>query len=58
MNVPSPVYGAVPPDADTVTVAEPPLHRIAVAEDEATSAAGSVIVIVVDEEHPFASVTV
>ena len=58
MNDPSPVYGAVPPVADTVTVADPPLHKIVVAEDEATTAVGSVIVIVVDAVHPLASVTV
>ena len=29
MNVPSPVYGAVPPAAVTVTVVVPPLHKIA-----------------------------
>ena len=58
MNEPSPVYGAVPPVADTVTVAEPPLQRIAAAEDEATNVAGSVTVIVVDPVQPFASVTV
>jgi hypothetical protein len=36
----------------------PPLQRIAVAEDEATNAAGSVIVIDVVDVQPFASVTV
>ncbi len=58
MNVPSPEYGVVPPTAETVTVAEPPLQRISVAEDDATSAAGSDIVIDVEDVQPFASVTV
>ncbi len=58
VNEPSPVYGAVPPVAVTVIVADPPLHKIEVAEDHATTAVGSVTVIVVDEVHPFASVTV
>ena len=58
MNEPSPVYGAVPPVADTVTVADPPLHKIEVEDADATTAVGSVIVIVVDEVHPLASVTV
>ena len=44
--------------ADTITVDEPPLQRIAEAEDDATTAVGSVTVIVVVVEHPFASVTV
>jgi hypothetical protein len=54
----SPVYGAVPPVAETVTVDEPLLQSIAVADDEATSAAGSVTVIDVVDVQPFASVTV
>ena len=53
-----PEYGAVPPVALTVTVAEPPLQSIAVADDKATNAVGSVIVIVVVDVQPFASVTV
>jgi len=58
VNDPVPEYGAVPPVADTVTVEFPPLQKIAVADDEATNAVGSVIVIVVEEVQPFASVTV
>ena len=58
MNDPVPEYGAVPPVADTVTVAEPPLQAIAVADEEATNAVGSEIVIEVVVEHPFASETV
>ena len=40
MNSPVPVYGAVPPVADTVTVDDPPLQAIAVAIEEATTAVG------------------
>ncbi len=58
MNGPVPEYGAVPPVAETVTVDVPPLHAIAVAEDEATNAVGSVTVIVVEFVQPLASVTV
>ena len=39
MKVPVPVYGAVPPIAETVTVDEPPLQAIAVASEEAAKAA-------------------
>ena len=46
------------PVADTVTVADPPLQRIAVEEDDATNAAGSVTVIVVVAVQPLKSVTV
>ena len=53
------MYGAVPPLAETVTTADPPLQAIGVVRaDAAASAPGSVIVIVVDEVHPFASVIV
>ena len=55
---PVPMYGAVPPVAETVTVEVPPLQSIAVDELEADNAVGSVMVIVVVVEHPFASVTV
>jgi len=58
VKVPVPEYGAVPPVADTVTVELPPLQSIAVADEEATNAVGSVIVIVVVDVQPFASVTV
>jgi hypothetical protein len=52
------VYGAVPPEAVTVTVDDPPLQAIAVADEEDTTAVGSVTVTEVDDEHPLASVTV
>ena len=55
---PVPLYGAVPPVAETVTVEVPPLQSIAVDELEADNAVGSVMVIVVVVEQPFASVTV
>ena len=58
LNVPSPLYGAVPPVALTVTVELPPLHRIAVLDEAATTASGSVIVPLVIEVQPLASVTV
>ena len=44
--------------ADTVTVANAPLHKIGVAEDDATSSVGSDTVTEVVAEHPFTSVTV
>ena len=44
VKVPVPVYVPVPPLALTVTVAVPPLHAIAVADEEATNAHGA--------EHP------
>ena len=55
---PVPLYGAVPPMADTVTVEVPPLQSMVVDELEADNAVGSVMVIVVVVEQPFASVTV
>ena len=55
---PVPMYGAVPPVADTVTVEVPPLQSIAVDELEDSRTVGSPIVMVVVVEHPFASVTV
>ena len=55
---PVPLYGAVPPVADTVTVEVPPLQSMAVDELEADNAVGSVMVIVVVVEQPLASVTV
>ena len=58
MNVPVPLYGVVPPVADTVTVDDPPLQAIAVADEEDTTAVGSVTVTEVVDEHPLASVTV
>ena len=40
VNVPVPVYGPVPPAAVTVTVDEPPLHKIAVDVELAATAVG------------------
>ena len=53
-----PVKGAVPPAADTVTDVDPPKHVIVPADDDATNANGWVIVPVVVEVQPLASVTV
>ena len=47
----------MPPEAVTVTVVEPPKHAIAPAEEEAVTAEGSVIVILVEAVQPLASVT-
>jgi hypothetical protein len=58
VNVPVPVYGAVPPDAVTVIVELPPLHNIAVAVAVVVNTDGSVIVTVVVAVHPFVSVIV
>ena len=58
MNVPVPLYGAVPPEAVTVTVVVPPKQDIVAALDDASITAGSVTVPVVVDEHPLASVTV
>ena len=44
---PVPLYGAVPPVAETVTVEVPPLQSMVVDELEADNAVGSVMVIVV-----------
>ncbi len=55
---PVPLYGAVPPMAETVTVEVPPLQSIAVELLLASRTVGSPIVMVVVVEHPFASVTV
>ena len=55
---PVPLYGAVPPVAETVTVEVPPLQSIAVELLLASRTVGSVMVIVVVVEQPFASVTV
>ena len=48
----------VPPLAVTVTVEVPPLQAMAVADEKAIRAAGSVMVREVTEVHPPASVTV
>lgn len=58
VNVPVPVYGAVPPLAVTVTVELPPLQAIAEAPAVTPSADGSVIVTDVVAVQLFASVTV
>ncbi len=59
LNVPVPVYGGVPPTADTVTVESPVPQGIGVADDDAASCGGAVMVTDGDDEvHPFASVTV
>ena len=55
---PVPLYGVVPPVALTVTVAEPPLQEMVVAEEEAVSWSGCVTVTEVEEVHPRKSVTV
>ena len=55
---PVPLYGAVPPVAETVTVEVPPLQSIAVELLLASRTVGSLIVMVVVVEQPFASVTV
>ena len=56
--MPVPLYGDVPPEALTVTVEEPPLQAMAVAEAEALSCDGWVIATDVVAVHPLASVTV
>lgn len=58
VNVPVPVSGGVPPEAETVTLELPPLHAITVALDDATKTGGSVIVTVVVAVQLLASVTV
>jgi hypothetical protein len=58
LNVPVPVYGDAPPEAETVTVEVPPLHRIGVAVAEAISSPGAVIVMEVVVVQLLASVTV
>ena len=58
LNVPVPVKGGVPPVALTVTVELPPLHRIAVLDELATTALGCVMSPVVVEVQLLASVTV
>ena len=57
MNVPVPVYGPVPPEAETVTVVVPPLHEIAgPATELAAKVVGSETVIDVYASHPLKSV--
>ena len=52
LNVP------VPPEAVTVNVVVPPLHNIVAAVADTLIAVGSVTVILTDDVHPLASVTV
>ena len=56
--VPVPLYGAVPPVANTVTVLVVPLHSIDVAVDPAVSCVGSLTTTVVVDVQPFTSVIV
>jgi hypothetical protein len=58
LNVPVPLYGAVPPDAVTVTVEFPPPQMIGVALAAAVSCGGCVIVTVAVAVQLLASVTV
>ena len=53
-----PLYGAVPPEADTVTVVEPPLQAMVPDEEEALTAVGWVTVMEVEAVQPLLSVTV
>ena len=55
---PVPVYGSVPPEAVTLTIVVPPLHKINPAEEFVVSIGGSVTAPEIVDEHPFASVTV
>ena len=53
------MYGAVPPEAVTVTVVDPPLQAIVPAVDEAAKSVGAAATVpVVVEIHPTLSVTV
>ena len=58
VKVPVPLYPGVPPEADTVTVVDPPLQAMVPAEAEALRAEGWVTVTEVVAVHPLASVTV
>jgi hypothetical protein len=58
MNVPVPVYGAVPPVAVTITVALSAPQGIGDATAEITSCGGSLMFTVTVSEQLFASVTV
>ena len=56
---PVPVYGELPPVAETITVELPPKHEIGVEVSEATNCVGAVITIpLMDVIHPLASVIV
>jgi hypothetical protein len=58
VNVPVPVYGPIPPFPVTVTVADPPLHKILVDVELAVNPVGCETVMLVIAVHPLASVTV
>src|SRR3954463_1346187 len=58
LNVPVPLKTPVPPVALTVTVELPPLHRIGVLDELATTALGWLIFPVVVSVQLWASVTV
>jgi hypothetical protein len=59
VKLPVPVYGAVPPDAETLILAEPPLQAIGVVTEAAvTRAVGCETTIVVVVLHRLSSVTV
>jgi len=57
VNVPVPVYGVVPPEADTVTVVVPPLQGMTGAVAVAVRSGGLMMLIVAVAEQLFASVT-
>jgi hypothetical protein len=57
VKFPVPVYGPVPPFPVTVTMDVPPLHEILVEVELADKIVGSVTVMIVVAEHPFASPT-
>lgn len=58
LNTPVPLYGGVPPVAETVTVELPLLHTTGVALELAVSDGGCVMLSEAMAEQPFASVTV
>lgn len=58
VNLPTPLYGGLPPEADTVTSALPVVQNTVVAVAEAASCGGSLTESVVDALQPSASVTV
>ena len=58
MKLPVPVYGKVPPVADTVTVVVPPKQAMLPDPEEAERTVGCVTDPLAMDVHPFASVTV
>ena len=58
MKLPVPVYGGVPPVADTTTVVVPPKHDIVPGVDDASNCVGPLILPLVTAVQPLASVTV